>query len=161
MKTSIIAACVASMSIAGDMNVLLSSYEDKEEALIEQEISSLEKQQLSSLASIELLSALLGQIDSMSSRLNNAEGRLNGTESRLTTAEGLVKSQKLDQNLLNTVHQEVDILNSKAIVKDYFYINKETISLRDGDCYPVMTVEKYQTFDFSANFSTTWDYNLR
>ena len=97
----------------------------------------------------------------MSSRLNNAESRLNGTESRLTTAEGLVNSQKLDQNLLNTVHEEVDILNSKAIVKDYFYINKASISLKDGDCYPVMTVEKYQTFDFSANFSTTWDYNLR
>ena len=43
MKTSIIAACIASMSIAGNLNELLSSYEDKEEALIEQEISSLEK----------------------------------------------------------------------------------------------------------------------
>ena len=79
----------------------------------------------------------------MDSRLDNAESRMNGTEGRLTTVESLVASMEVQSDLLEQVQAEVDILNSKAIVEDFFYINKADIRLKGEDCFPIMTVEKY------------------
>ena len=57
---------------------------------------------------------------------------------------------------MDHVSSELDKLNSKAIVEDYFYTNENAFAVVRTDCYPKMPVEAYETFDFSANLSLKW-----
>ena len=54
---------------------------------------------------------------------------------------------------MDDISSEVDILNSKSIVEDFFWTNPETLLIQKKFCFDKIDVEANETFDFSANLS--------
>ena len=65
--------------------------------------------------------------------------------------------QNEDQDRENS--NQIDVLNSEAIVEDFFYTNKQTFWAVKQDCQPKIFVGAHETLDFSANLSFSWGTN--
>ena len=71
--------------------------------------------------------------------MDNQEDRVNNQEDRM-----------------DDISSEVDILNSKSIVEDFFWTNPETFVIPQRFCFDKIDVEANETFDFSANLSLVY-----
>ena len=58
-----------------------------------------------------------------------------------------------DENRMDYISSEVDFLNSKSIVEDFFWTNPEVFQVVKIGCYDAIDVDANETFDFSANLS--------
>ena len=62
---------------------------------------------------------------------------------------------------VESMSQEVDVLNSKQIVEDFFWTNPEDHALVENYCFDAFQVGANETVDFSANMSTGWAPSTR
>jgi len=83
--------------------------------------------------------------DPIWSRLYDTNDRLDAQVDRLDATDSRV----------GHIASEVDVLKSKAIVDDYFWINPAFPFAKDY-CYQTIPVKAGETYDLSANIAHSW-----
>ena len=117
-------------------------------------------------ASIAVLTAAsnLEEIDDLNRLNDRAESRLaeyqeaaDETETNLTMA--LIREIARLNEDLDLFMSQVDILNSKTIVEDYFFSNTETMYCPKSPeylCHDLAEAGPGETFEFDANITLDW-----
>ena len=130
MYKSILAASIAVLTAAGEANL------DNLNLLnAVEELNLVRQQEAADTTESNLMNALIRKI--MDVEAENI--RLNGNLSNLS--------------------QELDVLNSKSIVEDYFFSNTEDIVCpynQEEMCFDVADVDAGETFEFSADIKLIW-----
>ena len=54
---------------------------------------------------------------------------------------------------MDSISAELDFLNSKSIVEDFFWTSPEGFKAESLECFDPIEVDANETFDFSANLS--------
>ena len=126
MNSAFIASCIAAMAMSSEL--LREKFDDFRDNTQDLQAA----QAVTDQSETDMISALMQEILVLKSEMNAQENRM------------------------DYISSEVDVLNSKSIVEDFFWTNPEIFQVAKRECYDAIDVEANETFDFSANLSLLW-----
>ena len=126
MNSAFIASCISAMAMSSEL--LREKYDNFRDNTQDLQAA----QAVTDRSETDMISALMQEILILKSEMNEQENRM------------------------DYISSEVDVLNSKSIVEDFFWTNPEVFQVEKRVCYDAIDVDANETFDFSANLSLVW-----